>query len=91
MDLERHCLTYHSDETPIAYLATDRTAEEVIQIYKYFLFLSGLFHRSSLHQIMCHEMMGYIQQGQTLQEATENAVNDWKHEIGEIYMHCKGD
>ncbi len=83
--MERHCFTYHGDETAIIHLATDRSLQEIINIYKYFLYLTGLFNNSPLHETIYNEMMTAMRAGKNLTESVEEAMSQWQHEINEIY------
>lgn len=89
--MEKHCLTYHGDETAIAHLALSKTEKEIIEIYKYFIFLTGLFRNSPLHATINNDLQQQLNQGNSIIEAVDEVMTDWVHEIIEIYQDVTMD
>jgi hypothetical protein len=89
--MEKHCLTYHGDETAIAHLALTKTQKEIIEIYKYFIFLTGLFRNSPLHQTINSDLHQILNEGNPIMKAVEEVMVDWQHEIIEIYQDVTCD
>ena len=84
-----HCITYHGDEASISYLTQGRTLQELMETYEYFLTLCVIFSKSPLHHTFLNQTITYLHEGQPLNDAVNEAISDWGHEIHELYEEYK--
>jgi hypothetical protein len=84
-NIQLHCITVHSNLTPLSYLTENNTLEQSVCTYKHFLFLCILFHNSGFHQDVLDDALRMIHQGKTLKETVDKVLEDWGGEFHPFY------